>query len=480
MHGDARPARRGAPRVSSALFAVAVLVAGALGGLELPAHAVVSTGTPPPEAYILVDAGSGAIITGRHMHEALPPASIAKIMTALVAIERLPPNAKIPVSENASARESMRIGMATGSRWRFKDALASMMLVSANDSAYAVAEKAGGSIPGFAAAAAATAKRYGMRDSTFGDPAGLTDNTSYNGGPKVSAYDMAIATRNALTVPAIANWADTRTYSFTDVSGVHHELTNHNKMLVGNADAYPGATGFKTGYTEIADHTLVATAKRNGRQCIAVILGAVDSGYSWAASLLDQCWKKPAVATTGKVLPPIAVSPYESRAAEKTGFTKLTNVSLASATKKAAASAHTSAHPRTHTTVATGAGAAATRNAASTTASTTTSSTSRHHRPGLLAPSRLFWWFVLILAVAFFFRRRAVKKQRARRIARQRARAKAMRSGSLPVVDGRYRTGMRTGPPLESQVRIARDDIDLTELERAELEGRSPSDFGIV
>jgi len=440
---------------------------------QLPANAVETTAPPPPGAYILVDAGSGAIITGRNMHEALHPASIAKIMTALVAIERLSPNAKIPVSANAAARESMRIGMAQGSRWRFKDALASMMLVSANDAAYAVAERVGGSIPGFAADANATAKRYGMRDSMFGDPAGLTDGTSYNGGPTVSAYDMAIATRNALAVPAIAKWADTRTYSFTDVSGVHHDLDNHNKMLVGNTYAYPGSTGFKTGYTQIAAHTLVATAKRNGRQCIAVILDSSDSGYTWASSLLDQCWKKPRVATTGKVLPPIAVSPYESRSAAKTGFTKLANVSLASASKKTETAS-------TPTTVAEKNDAAATPSAAASTTAATASPTSKHHSPGLLAPSRLIWWFLLVLAVGFFFRRRAVKKQRARRIARQRARAKAMRSGSLPVVDGRYRTGMRTGPPLESQVRVAREDIDLNELERAELEGRSPSDFGIV
>ena len=99
-----------------------------------------------------------------------------------------------------------------------------MMMVSANDAAYAVAETVGGSISGFAADLNATAKRYGMRDSTWGDPAGLTDGTSYEGGPKVSAYDLAIAARNALTVPAIAQWADTRTYDFTDPSGLHHEL----------------------------------------------------------------------------------------------------------------------------------------------------------------------------------------------------------------------------------------------------------------
>ena len=82
---------------------------------------------------------------------------------------------------------------------------------------------------------------------------------------------------------------------------MHHELTNHDKFLPDNGFGYAGANGFKTGYTEIADHTLVATAKRNGRQCIAVILGSVDSGYTWAASLLDQCWQQARGATTGIV-----------------------------------------------------------------------------------------------------------------------------------------------------------------------------------
>jgi len=270
-----------------------LLVAGLSAASSLPASADTG-GSPPPEAFILVDAGTGAVITARHMHEALPPASTAKIMTALVAVERLPLDATIPVSANAANREAMKIGMQTGTRWPFSQAMATLMMISANDSAYALAEAVGGSIKGFAAEANATARRYGMRDSTFGDPAGLSDTTSYEGGPRVSAYDLAIATRNALTVPAIAKWAATRTYDFTDSSGNAHSLTNHDKFLPGNAYGYEGANGFKTGFTDVAGHALVATAERNGRQCIAVILGSSDSGYTWAASLLDKCWQKPA------------------------------------------------------------------------------------------------------------------------------------------------------------------------------------------
>jgi len=467
MHGDARPARRRVPRLTGALITVAIMVAGLAGVAEVPAHA--DTGTPPPEAYILVDAGTGAVITGRNIHEALPPASTAKIMTALVAVERLAPNATITVSTNAAAREAMKIGMPAGARWPFREMMASMMMVSANDAAYAIAEAAGGSVGGFAADANSTAKRYGMRDSTWGDPAGLTDSTSYEGGPKTSAYDLAIATRNALTVPAIAHWADTRTFDFTDPAGVHHELTNHDKFLPDNGFGYDGANGFKTGYTEIADHTLVATAERDGRQCIAVILGSVDSGYTWAASLLDQCWHKPPVATTRIVLPPVRVSPYETRVTARAAFTKLAGSTTKTPTHRAAS---TRSPKRGMLASGIPASIAATTNIAARHAA-------RHSGGGgVLTPTRVALVVVLAGVACVWFRRRAVKRRRAQRNARRRARAKAMRSGSLPVVDGRYRTGTRVGPPVESRVRVKRNYIDLTGQDSpADTDGGQKTDY---
>src|SRR5204863_5521708 len=178
--------------------------------------------------------------TSRNLHGAVPPASTVKILTALVAVERLPPKAMISVTPNAAGRECMCIGLKPGQGWPFDQAMASMMMVSANDAAYAIAETVGGSIPGFAAQLNETASRYGMRDSTFGDPAGLSDATSYHGGPKTGAYDLAIAARNALTVPAIAKWAGTRKYDFTDVGGVQHSLTNHDGFLPDNGFSYLG------------------------------------------------------------------------------------------------------------------------------------------------------------------------------------------------------------------------------------------------
>ena len=359
--------------------------------------------------------------------------------------------------------------------------MASMMMVSANDAAYAVAETVGGSIPGFAADLNATAKRYGMRDSTCGDPAGLTDSTSYQGGPKVSAYDMAIAARNALTVPAIARWADTRTYDFTDPSGMHHELTNHDKFLPDNGFGYEGANGFKTGYTEIADHTLVATAKRNGRQCIAVILGGdrqrLHVGGVAPRRVLAEAARRDhgRAPAAGRRLAVRHPRRRPRRVHQDRGRQHRRGARGQDARPPPTTAATTPPSPRRPAATPPArrdAAHAATRARRSDRTSTCRPARSRprsaaHHSGGLLSPLRIAFLLVILLAVGVVLRRRAVKRQRARRIARQRARAKAMRSGSLPVVDGRYRTGMRVGPPLESRVRVKRNHIDLTEDEPA-------------
>ncbi len=452
-----------------ALLVTVLLVCGFVVAVAQP---IAAEGTPPPQAFVVVDAGTGAVLTSRNLHEALPPASTTKILTALVAIERLPPNATISVSANAAGRESTTIGMKTGQHWPLDQTLASMMMVSANDAAYAIAETVGGSLTGFAADLTSTAKRYGMRDSTFSDPAGLTDGTSYLGGPKMSAYDLAIATRNALTIPAIAQWAASRTYNFTDPGGAQQALTNHNKFLPDNGFGFLGANGFKTGFTQIASHTLVATANRNGRQLIAVILGSVDSGYTWAASLLEAGFgTADNTKGTGIRLPAVAVSPYATRVAQRDSFVQLArgNVAAPIAT--------------TTTTNASGVtpvglkGPGANASGGNQAAATTTKAVAKKHGGGLFTFSHFLLAVVLVLFVAVLLRRRAVKRQRARRIVRQRARAKAMRSGSLPVVDGRYRTGTRLGPEVESQVRVERTAsyIDLTKDDPSRTTTRRPA-----
>jgi D-alanyl-D-alanine carboxypeptidase len=410
-----------------------------------PAHAQQAQQLPAPQADIVVDAGTGKVLIGTNIHAQIHPASTAKIMTALVGVERLAPDAMVTPNAQAANIELHRIGLTAGKAWPLNDILASLMMVSANDAAYAIADTVGhGNLDAFAADLNATAARFGMHDSTFGDPAGLDDSTSYKGGPITSAYDLAIATRNALAVPAIAKWAALYQYQFVDVSGVHHFLTNHNRMLPGGAYAYPGAIGFKTGYTSKAQHSLVAVASRNGRTLISVILGAADAGYTESANLLDAAFAMPANATgLGVTVPPVRVSPYAGRAADRDGFAALGHVaSVVDATPAAATG------PTVPASIPVG--AIAPRALAPVVAATEAASS--HH--GLFAMRNVFILLFALAVTAFVLRRRAVKRQRARRLAQRRQRIAAMRSGGLTVIDGRYRIGTRTGQPVESGVRV--------------------------
>ena len=426
-------------------------LAGAALAVLTTVAVVPAAAAPAAKADILVDAATGRVLTGNSIHLAMPPASTAKIMTALVAAERLPPDATLTVDARAAAVESEKIGFAAGTRWPLNEMLSALMMVSANDAAYTIASNVGaGSLDTFAADLNATARRLGMHDSTLGDPAGLDDTTSYKNGALMSAYDLAVATRNALTVPAIAQWAGLHAFSFVDPQGTRHQFTNHNRMLPGGAFAYVGLTGFKTGYTQRAGHTLVATATRNGRTLIAVILGASDSGYSQAASLLDSGFAMPPnAAGTGENLPATGVSSYSARAADLVAFASLGN-GVAAGTGTGTTPAANSQTPLPLLNQP--ARAAAPRAAA--TAKT------RHQSGGLFRVRNLVLVIVVLLVITFFLRRRAVKRQRARRLARQRQRAAAMRSGGLPVVDGRYRPGLRVGPPVESHIHVQRVDAN--------------------
>lgn len=456
-------------RASAALAALLAALSLLLTVTATPVAA--APASPEPAAWIVVDADTGKVIASKDPHTPLPPASTAKIMTALAAVERLPADALVPISKLAAAQPASKMTMLAGEQWPIGQALASLLMVSANDAAYAIAEATSGSLEGFADALAATADRYGMKDSTLSDPAGFDDATSFRGGPRMSAYDIAVATRNALEVPQLADLCALPTLDFTDPSGNARNLVNHNKLLPGGAAAYPGATGLKTGYTKQAGHTLVATASRDGRTMIAVILNTYDT-YGWAWQLLDQGFATAAGdAGTGESLPAVSVSPYAERSADQLAFLRLTK-------GDAAALATGSTTSVTPGAGASGGAAGLTGAALPTTTATTVTATStssekppasagsagkssgdKDSNGGSLTSLRNVGIFLLlVLAALFVLRRRAVRRQRERRLARRRATAEMMRRGGLPVVDGRYRTGTRAGPPVQSNVRIHRAD----------------------
>jgi D-alanyl-D-alanine carboxypeptidase len=437
------------PLLRAALGVATLLVAG--GALFIAPAAASAATLPAPKADIVADAGTGCVIDGTNVHQSLHTASTAKIMTALTAVERLPLDAPITVDQQSAAVEPNKWGLPVGTSWPLNKMLVPLMMVSANDAAYSIGSTLGhGDFGAFASEANATAKDLGMKDTILNDPAGL-DDPGFQGGPYMSAFDLANATRNALTVPAIAQWAGTHSLTWTDPSGGTQTTVNHNKMLPGGAYAYLGSTGFKTGFTDRAEHTLVSTATRNGRTLIAVILGASDSGYTEAATLLDHGFATPPSSTNCPlgVLPPVKVSLYGTRQADQASFARLGGAGAAASANNATppvtsdvpAQIQTASPPRaatpTHTTIV-----------------------AAHSSHGILSLRNVIIVLLLAGAVTFFLRRRAVRKQRARKVARKKQRMAAIRSGGLPVVDGRYRPGLRLGQPIESHVRVRpTDDI---------------------
>jgi D-alanyl-D-alanine carboxypeptidase (penicillin-binding protein 5/6) len=407
----------------TAAFAAAAADAAPALTPAVPAARPVQAQSPPPKAFIIVDVATGTILASDHPHDARPPASTAKVMTALTAVERLAPDAAVAVSPLAAAQPASRIAMEVGQQWPLPDALASLLLASANDSAYAIAETAGGSLDGFADAARQTAERLGMEDSTFADPAGLDDDTSFNGGTSMSAYDIAIATRNALAVPELARWAATRSHEFVDPAGRHRSLTNHNRLLPGGTRAYAFATGFKTGYTERAGHTLTATATKDGRSLIVVVLDTYDT-YGWAVQLFELGFAIPNDRGTGEELPPVRVSPYAERVAAQGAFLDVT--------RGAAPATTTTPEPAVSTTEPDAPSTALDGDAIATQQPTDEAPADDGGGPSWFLVAVIV---VLVLALGIVLRRRQVRRQRARRIARQRQRAAKMRSGGLTVVD---------------------------------------------
>jgi D-alanyl-D-alanine carboxypeptidase len=288
-------------RARRAVAACVAVLAAVAGPLAAARRATAAPTGPEPAAYVLVDADTGVILAAKDARRPMLVASTVKVLTALVALEHLPPDALVPVSARAAAQPAMKISMREGQVWPLGDTLRSLLMASANDAAYALAERVGGTVERFAAIAQRSAGRMGLSDTAFADPAGLDGEDAVGGGTRMSARDLAIVARAAREVPFIAETVALPSYEFVDPAGAGRRLPNHNAALL---RSYPGADGLKTGYTRRAGRTLVATATRDGRTMIAVVLGTWDT-LGWSTHLLDQGFATPARAQVGPRLPAV-------------------------------------------------------------------------------------------------------------------------------------------------------------------------------
>jgi D-alanyl-D-alanine carboxypeptidase len=231
-------------------------------------------------AAILLDVDSGKILFQIDPHGRHAPASLTKVVTALVALDhlRLDQTVTVPPSINQLPWDSTRMSLRAGERLTVRDLLYGLFLNSGNDAAITLAEAA---MPRatFIALMNARAARLGMADTHFVNPIGLDDPGHYT-----SAADLArAATELMRSFPEVAAMAATPAVTLP-ATATHHAyaLYNLNELV----RKYPGATGLKTGWTGHAGGCLIATATRGGRHLMVVLL-ASPRVFDEAAALLD-------------------------------------------------------------------------------------------------------------------------------------------------------------------------------------------------
>ncbi len=272
------PETSGAPRTSRGL-GIAAAVALLLVTVSPPAlPAAAGDPTTIAAAVVLIDARSGRVLYARDAHRRLPPASTTKMMTAILAAEALPLDALVPISLRASQeRSGAAIGVQRGEWWTVDDLLHAMLIHSANDAAVALAEAVSGSVSAFAVRMNARALALGARDTHF-----VTPNGRFHPQHVSSAYDLALIARAALANPVVARIVSLRTWTLLRPHAAPRMLINTNRLLW----RVRGADGVKTGWIGESGPCLVASATREHRRLIAVLLNAPHV-FTDAAALLE-------------------------------------------------------------------------------------------------------------------------------------------------------------------------------------------------
>lgn len=237
---------------------------------------------------ILIDADSGTILYGKNIHEKYYPASITKILTALIVIERCDLDETLTFSYEAVhnvEENSSSAGYDTGDTVSVRDALYAMLLKSANEAANALAEHCSGSIEEFAVLMNEKAASLGCRDSNFVNPSGLNNENHYT-----SAFDFALIAKAAFDNPILREIDSTTYYKLPPTKKTPEGLeiyTHHGMLKKRNENYYQWAVCGKTGYTMLAGHTLVTMGEKEGLHLITVVLNSYHTHYRDTKKMMD-------------------------------------------------------------------------------------------------------------------------------------------------------------------------------------------------
>ncbi|HHU82012.1 MAG TPA: D-alanyl-D-alanine carboxypeptidase [Firmicutes bacterium] len=229
-------------------------------------------------AAILVEEVSGMILYAKNEHQRRAPASTTKILTAIVALEKGNLEDVVTVSRRAARTGGSALWLKTGDRLTLKELLEGLMLCSGNDAGVAVAEHIAGSERNFARMMNRKAKELGALNSNFQNPHGLRAPAHYT-----TAYDLARLTCYALRNPEFSRLVSAREEAIQWYQGEKtRKVRNTNRLLW----SFAGADGVKTGTTAEAGYCLVASATRDGRRFISVVLNSPDR-WGESARLLE-------------------------------------------------------------------------------------------------------------------------------------------------------------------------------------------------
>lgn len=236
------------------------------------------------KSAILMEATTGAILYKQNADEALPPASVTKIMTLLLVMEAVDAGTvrlddTVSISANAASMGGSQVYLKEGEQMKLEDLLKSVVIASANDAAVALAEYVAGSVSAFVEKMNTRADQLGMAETKFENVTGLDDTAENH---FTSAHDIALMSQALIRHETILQyssiWMDT-------IRNGAFGLTNTNRLV----RFYPGCTGLKTGSTSKAGFCVSVTAERDGFSLICVIMGAEsrDVRNAIATELLD-------------------------------------------------------------------------------------------------------------------------------------------------------------------------------------------------
>lgn len=239
------------------------------------------------QSAILIEASTGRVIWEKDADVRHYPASMTKMMTGILALEKLPPKADVVISPNAAATEDCPLEIVAGECLSADNIITGMLMESDNGAAVAIAEAVDGSVSQFVQRMNERAQEIGMSNTHFVNPNGLTEANHYS-----TARDMAKLARFAMNNKKFREIVSTKNQVIHwEVPARQQKLAENTNKLLAN---YNGMNGIKTGWTKAAGGCLAASARRNGVELIAIVMQTPgpDDRFADASKLLDYGFKQ--------------------------------------------------------------------------------------------------------------------------------------------------------------------------------------------